>query len=181
MGCLSYSNFKPHAPVLIVFFSYHLFLQYKCSPRAGSAQSLYCSGVQTVEVPVRKTKIQCSCYTGQMMHLWCDWADCEFIPGMWTILQLQFSSRYRVSQSMRQALMLYVEKYSESMGVDLQSPHGGGRYWSCNSKRHILCLRESAGRDERRTQGRPRTGAEEDNKPTKPNTHFKHKWKQSTN
>lgn len=128
-----------------------------------------------------ETKIQCSCYTGQMMHLWCDWADCEFIPGMWTILQLQFSSRYRVSQSMRQALMLYVEKYSESMGVDLQSPHGGGRYWSCNSKRHILCLRESAGRDERRTQGRPRTGAEEDNKPTKPNTHFKHKWKQSTN
>lgn len=82
------------------------------------------------------------------MHLWCDWAFCKFIPGMWTILQLQFSSRYRVSQSMRQALMLYVEKYSESMGVDLQSPHGGGRYWSCNSKRHILCLRESAGWNE---------------------------------
>ncbi|TNN55395.1 hypothetical protein EYF80_034407 [Liparis tanakae] len=37
---------------------------------------------------------------------------------------------YRVSQSMRQAVMLYVEKYSESMGVDLQSPQGGGRYWS---------------------------------------------------
>jgi len=52
------------------------------------------------------------------------------IPGMWTIRQLQFSSRYRVSQSMRQAVMLYVEKYSEFMGVDLQSPHGGGRYWS---------------------------------------------------
>lgn len=30
---------------------------------------------------------------------------------------------------------------------------------------------------ERRTRGRPRTGAEEDNKPTKPNTHFKQKRK----
>lgn len=90
------------------------------------------------------------------MRLGSDWAWSGLIPGMWTILQLQFSSRYRVSQSMRQALMLYVEKYSESMGVDLQSPHGGGRYWSCDSKRH-MCLKGSAGQNKLRTQCRPGT------------------------
>ena len=49
---------------------------------------------------------------------------------MWTILQLQFSTRYRVSQSILQAVMLYVLKKSESIGVALQSPQGGGRYVS---------------------------------------------------
>lgn len=37
---------------LLSFVFFIKFLQCKCSPRAGSAQSLYCSGVQTVEVPV---------------------------------------------------------------------------------------------------------------------------------
>lgn len=47
---------------------------------------------------------------------------------------------------MRQAVMLYVEKYSESMGVDLQSPQGGGRYWSWKSKQHMFSLSISARR-----------------------------------
>lgn len=44
---------------------------------------------------------------------------------------------------MRQAEILYVEKYSESIWVDLQSPHGGGRYcswWRQRSGRKCLVI-----------------------------------------
>ncbi len=65
---------------------------------------------------------------------------CVCLPGMCTMRQLQFSTRYRVSQSMRQAVILNVLKKSESMGVALQSPHGGGRYTSYKTRNcsHIL-------------------------------------------
>lgn len=123
----------------------------KCAglPKAGSAQSLYCSGVQTVEVPIwNNVNVKPITYlstTGGKM-IFTSQAKSEFIPGMWTILQLQFSSRYRVSQSMRHAVMLYVEKNSESIGVDLQSPQGCGRYWSWKSKQHMFSLSTSAHR-----------------------------------
>lgn len=45
--------------------------------------------------------------------------------------------------------MLYVEKYSESIGVDLQSPQGGGRYWSWRSERKVSYYLPSDNRHER--------------------------------
>lgn len=45
--------------------------------------------------------------------------------------------------------MLYVEKYSESIGVDLQSPQGGGRYWSWRSKQKVSYYLPSDNRHER--------------------------------
>ncbi len=104
------------------------------------------------------------------------WSLSEIIPGMWTILQLQFSSRYRVSQSMRQAVMLYVEKNSESMGVDLQSPQGGGRYWSWKSKQHMFSLSIWAHRITTNNimQAQNSRSTKEDSELKKPNANVSH-------
>ena len=64
------------------------------------------------------------------------------LPGMCTILQLQFSTMQRVSQSILQAVTLQTWKKPDSRAFDSHSPHGGGRQVSCRrGRRRVVSWR----------------------------------------